>query len=251
MLATKFLPKFFKEALTHIPTLALKSMDWKGIAKEIAPMAKRMRYSSLDDECFALLQSLNVDGIRPIRGDVENNYELLATEHRQDSARATLRLFFAQLQSPEGLCLDLRPKHFRREDGNVCFSPNNVWFSFREDFRLGLIELYKGYYHQDEALFDLALERLGLVQDLASEQREELKAIFRTQFGSATGEVFFRMEDFQESFYQLFKFFMDHEVELDKDFTFLGVYLVGLYMNLEKLDASVNAGNVFKEIFPV
>ena len=45
------------------------------------------------------------------------------------------------------------------------------------------------------------------------------------------------------------KFFMDHEVALDKDFMFLGVYLVCLYMNLESLNVSLNVREIFLDVF--
>ena len=42
---------------------------------------------------------------------------------------------------------------------------------------------------------------------------------------------------------------MDHEVALDKDFMFLGVYLVGLYMNLESLNVPLNVREIFLDVF--
>ena len=58
------------------------------------------------------------------------------------------------------------------------------------------------------------------------------------------------MNKFQESFYELFKFFMDNEVELSKDFIFLGIYLVTLYLNLEELNVEFDVRDAFLSVYP-
>lgn len=251
MLASKLLPKFFREVLPHVPTLAMKSMDWKGLIKELGPMTARLGKRRLEEDCFQSLRGLEIRNINLVQSTLENNFETLTKEHKKDTGEAVLRLYFGQLKNPKGLALDLRPKHFRREDGKVCFAPNNVWFHFREDFRLALVDLYKGFYHDKDELFDSALVRVGLTKGLGHQESERLKELFRTHFGPGEQDVVkFELEHFQESFYQLFSFFMDHEVSLDKDFMFLGVYLVGLYMNLQELGEPVNVKAAFMEVFP-
>ena len=251
MFSTKFLPKFFKEVMTHIPTLALKSMDWTGLAKEIAPMTVRLGRRHLDDSSFESLRALEVKGVDLIKETLASNYSELDSGQRREAGETVLRLYFAQLSNSDGLCLDLRPKHFEFEGRTLHFSPNNVWFSFNESFRLALIDLYKGFYHQQEELFDKALARIGLTKNLEDSESERLKNLFREHFGPGNQEmVKFEMTHFQDSFYELFRFFMDHQVALDKDFMFLGVYLVGLYLNLEALGEPVNVRRAFLEVFP-
>lgn len=248
-LSNAFLPKFIKEVLTHIPTLALKSMDWKGIIKELGPMVGRLGKRQLDEQFLDSIRELEVSGLELSADKVESNFSNLDEEGRAKVAETILRLFFSQLKNETGLNMDLRPKHFRSEN-QLIFAPNNFWFQFDEGFRLALIDLYKGFYFEEVKLFDRALSQIGLVKDLEPDQALRLTELFREHFGPGDQrEVLFKLEHFKESFYELFKFFMDHEVELDKDFMFLGVYLVGLYMSLEKLGVAVDVRKVFLQVF--
>lgn len=236
--------------MTHIPTIATKSMDWKGLVKEIGPMAARLGKKRLDKDQFKSLSGLHIAGLDLLQEDLHNNYEELNAEEKRKAGEAVLKLYFSQLRNEDGLCLDLRPKHFDCKD-NLRFSPNNVWFHFNSSFRLALIDLYRGFYHERDDLFDSALSKIGLTRGLEADQKERLNDLFRTHFGPGDQhEVVFDLEHFKDSFYELFKFFVDHEVELDKDFMFLGTYLVSLYMNLEKLSIPLDVRNVFLEVFP-
>lgn len=244
------MPKFIKEVLTHIPTLALKSMDWKGALKELGPLVTKVGSKTLDQDCFESLQELDVKDLILKQKSRENNYESLSEAERIKAGETVLRLYFAQLKNPEGLCLDLRPRHFKFAGNSLVFSPNNIWFSFREEFRVGLMNLYRGFYFDDDELFEQALKTIGLTKNLSSKEDEELKELFRKHFGPGDQEeVVFDLDHFKESFYELFKFFMDHEVALEKDFMFLGIYLVGLYMNLENLNVPLNVREVFLDVF--
>ncbi|MCO4753394.1 MAG: hypothetical protein KC478_02875 [Bacteriovoracaceae bacterium] len=250
-LSTAFLPKFLKEVLTHIPTLAMKSMDWKGALKEIGPLAARMGKKHLDEDSFKTLEELNIQDISLTRESVNNNYDLLSDAQKERVGEIVLQLYFSQLNNPEGLNLDLRAKHFEWINGPLLYSPSNVWFKLREDFRQGLLDLYRGFYHNDDELFDIGLKRIGLSKNLTQQEDAQLKELFKKHFGPGDQDkVVFELEHFKESFYELFKFFMDHEVSLEKDFMFLGIYLVGLYMNLEKLSVAINVRKSFLQVFP-
>ena len=249
-LSTAFMPKFLKEVVTHIPTLALKSMDWKGAIKELGPLVARVGKKSLEEDCFESLQRLEIKNLALTHNSCENNYESLSTEDRVEAGESVLRLYFTQLRNSKGLCLDLRPRHFEYRNNTLVFSPNNVWLAFSEDFRVGLLNLYKGFYFDNDELFETALKSIGLTKNLSPKEDEELKELFRKHFGPGDQEeVVFSLEHFKESFYELFKVFMDHEVALDKDFMFLGVYLVGLYMNLESLNVPLNVREIFLDVF--
>lgn len=255
LFATKFLPKFFREVIIHIPTLALKSMDWKGLAKEIAPLAARLGKRNLEEDLLHSMEHLDIAGISYCVASqstsVENNFSELTKDQKRETGEAILRLYFSQLKNEKGLVLDIRPKWFRRENGLVSFSPSNMWFSFDENFRLALIDLYRGFYSDRLELFDSALARIGLTKNLDESQKERLKDLFREHFGPGDQEeVLFELDHFKESFYELFRFFIDHEVSLEKDMIFLGIYLVGLYMNLEKLGVKLNVRKVYGEVFP-
>jgi hypothetical protein len=48
VISTKILPKFFKDVLQHIPTLALKSVNWKDVLKDMGPFVFRLGTKELE-----------------------------------------------------------------------------------------------------------------------------------------------------------------------------------------------------------
>lgn len=246
--AKSFMPKFLKEVMTHIPTIAMRSVDWKGIVKEIGPMASRLGKKTLDKESYEKLQRAQVDSINFVRSEVTENLQLQTSERKKWAGEKILELYFSQLSNPEGLALDLRPKHFQILENELLFCPNNFWYQFDEEFRMALVDLYRGFYVDDEELYNSALSRTGLTSDLSEADSQTLKSLFKRHFGPGEQrEVLFELESFKESFYELFKFFVEKKVELSKDFIFLGAYLVGLYTTLEKLGEPLDARAAFKK----
>ena len=236
------MPKFFKEVMTHLPTIAMRSVDWKGILGELGPMAGRLGKKTLDRETFGKLESVQIEGVQFERSGVTENFSSQNSEDKKSAGEKVLELYFSQLGNPAGLALDLRPKHFQLRSRFLLFCPNNFWYQFNEKFRQALVDLYKGFYTDDEALYDSALSRTGLTKDLSPADTNHLKALFKDHFGPGEQrEVLFELESFKESFYELFKFFVDKKVELGKDFIFLGAYLVGLYTTLEKIGEPLDA----------
>lgn len=244
------LPKFIKEIVQHIPTLALKSMDWKSVFKEMGPLILKLGAKNLDPEKLATLKQINLEAV-DFKKDLKSNISRLSPQEQKDFGQKILEIYFAQLKSQSGLNLDLRAKHFRFEDDKLFWAPNNLWLSFDSAFRLSLVNLYKGFYYENESLFSQSLAEIGLTKNLNQEQSKVLIGLFHNHFGPGDQTcVKFKIEQFQESFYELFKFFMDNEVELSKDFIFLGIYLVTLYLNLEQLDCEFDVRAAFLNVFP-
>lgn len=241
-----FIPKFFKEVFTHIPTLALKSVDWRELLRDLGPMIRRIGQPHLEDDAFFSLKRLNIDSLELVREvDTESDPD------PKFQGNKILEIYFSQLKNPKGLNLDLRPKHFSLKNEILRWAPNNVWLTFDDNFRLALIDLYKGFYYKREDLFDSSLKRIGLVENLNQSEADQLKNLFREHFGAGDQEeVEFKLKNFQNSFYELFKFFMEKKVQLNKDFIFLGAYLVTLFMHLEELGVSYNVKDVFTTVFP-
>ena len=229
------LPKLLKEILTNIPSIAFKIVDWKTFLRQAAPLMRRMSQKNPDPLILENLHHLQLStfGLKTTKG--EN----------------VLRIFFGQLLDPAGVFLDLRPKHFVQIQENWHFRPNNLWVQLNDTFHLSLINLYCGFYWNNHALFDQALVDLGLTKNLSDNEKNELNGLFRKHFGMGDQEeIEFRLHKFQESFYELFKFFLDKQVKLETDFLYLGVYLATLYLHLEELGGKYNVKKIFLEKFP-
>jgi hypothetical protein len=244
MISTKFLPSFFKEVLTHIPTLALKSVDWKGILKELGPVLLRLGKDRLEDSKIELLK-------RDLKSKLEFKQFNSVDVIDENTAKGILKLYFDQLNSSEGMVIDLRSKFFTWEDQKLNWNPSNIWYQMDDKFRLSLIKIYQGFYYEDDQLFSTGLVEIGLSENLDEDKKSELESLFRAHFGQGLNEpIKFELEKFQESFYHLFKFFVDNEVALSKDFLFVGIYLVTLYMSLEKYGKELDVKSAFMEVFP-
>jgi hypothetical protein len=251
VIATRLLPKFFKDVLQHIPTLALKSLNWKEVLKSMGPMILRMGNYPLDNKERDSLVALNIPNINIVNRKLNlKGLDELSQEELYARGQNILKIYFAQLQNANGLNLDLRYKYFDYSNSELNWAPNNVWYNFSDNFRLALINIYKGFYFKDNSLFRAALKNIGLSKNLNPEQTIQLEKLFNEHFGPGEQElVKFELEKFSESFYELFHFFVEEEVELDKDFIFLGIYLVTLYMHLEELDTEFNVKEAFNAIF--
>lgn len=249
MPSKSFLPKILKEVLTHVPSLAFEVVEWKSLAKKIAPLTMRMGKKKLEPSLFDALADLHVRGVLPVAGEVVNNYASLSKKDRRLAGEAVLRLYFSQLKNTQGLCLDLRPRNFRWEGQWLDFHASNAWFKFSDDFRDALWKLYQGFYTGDTNLYNQALIQTGLARGLGRDKIEELKAVLEKQFGPGDQKhVVFAMRNFQESFSNLFRFCLENKVSLGPDFMVLGIYLVGLYQNLEALGVELNVRKSFQQV---
>jgi hypothetical protein len=251
VLAKHLLPKFLKDILQHIPTLALKSVNWTEVLKELGPMLMRLGQPDLDPKHLQILGKLEIPNLHLVNNiNVEPPIAQLPKEELVRRGEVVLKLYFSQLKNPAGLNLDLRAKHFELKEDVLNWSPNNTWYQLSEDFRLALIQIYKGFYYKRENDFTEGLELIGLSKHLNDKQKSELKSLFYKHFGPGEQEsVKFDLIQFQNSFYELFHFFIENKVQLHKDFIFVGVYLVTLYMHLQELDVELNVRKVFLEIF--
>lgn len=251
MLAKHLLPKFLKDVLQHIPTLALKSINWTEVFKELGPMIMRLGHPDLDPHHLESLKMLNITNLSILKkmNHVQSKSDL-SQNQLQQRGEGILRIYFSQLKNAQGLNLDLRAKHFYVLNQQLHWCPNNTWYQLSEEFRLALIQIYRGFYFKLDHEFSEGLQIIGLSKGLNLDQKNELKALFYKHFGPGEQEsVKFDLVQFQNSFYELFHFFVQNKVELHKDFIFIGIYLVTLYMHLQELDIELNVRKVFFEVF--
>lgn len=236
-----FAPKIFKEILGNLPTIIFKSVDIKEILIEAAPFVLGFAKGELAAEnkeklCAALPEMIHLTKESSL-GDPCLDGSLI------------LELYFNQFLNPEGLVLDIRSKYFSRSEKSLNWSPNNTWYKFKDEFRLGLINLYTGFYTDNQSLYSKGLNELGLSTNLTDEKENELKSLFNNHFGNTQTAVSFDTEAFNNSFSNLFSFFIENKVKIKTDFIFLGIYLVTLYQTMEEIGGSYNVEEIFLKSF--
>ena len=160
---------------------------------------------------------------------------------KKELGESVLKLFFTQIFKGSSVFLDLRKERFETsESGEVIFEPNGLWFDFSLSFIEGLREVYRGFYIENESEFYSGLEKVGLIDSSDSNEiKSKMVNLFKNHFGEAlTHPVSFDMNHFKSSFHEVFSFVFEQKKELPTEFTFLGLYLVTLYLNLSELNES-------------
>lgn len=242
MVKLAFYPKFIREIISHIPTIAFKTIHWKEFLSTSTGIVKNYLSSQVNTTLHNELNSLLEEKVQLVD-------QLPSTQSFEGVGEEVLRLYFLQLKNPHGLYLDLRKTHFGKSEEKICFKPNSFYFQFKDHFRVQLINLYKGFYYEDDHKFENSLKELGMTSGLSREKIEELKTLFKSHFGD-TKHVKFNLDEFNQSFLKIFEFFMESKITLETDFIYLGAYLVTLYMHLGEYDQSFNVESIFKSVFP-
>jgi hypothetical protein len=234
-------PKILRDILGNLPTIIFKSVNIKEILLEAGPFIigftkGKLTQSNNNKLTSSIPQNLTIqDKLLPKENDLIGSI--------------ILELYFNQFLNSEGLVLDIRARYFSSINNQVYWSPNNTWYQFQESFRLGLINLYTGFYTDNDSLYSKGLSELGLSTGLSAKKEEELKKLFNNHFGSTQTEVSFSTEAFNSSFSELFSFFIANEVEIKTDFIFLGIYLVTLYQTMEEIGGTHNVKEIFQKSF--
>ncbi len=162
--------------------------------------------------------------------------------------QGVLEIYFSQLYSNDGQFLDLRLQNFRvLETQELEWKPSKYIYHFPKKFRSSLLELYRGFYCEDEQKLEQALLDLNLMNsDDSPETKIELKNLMIQHFGEGkTAPISFEIEKFKTSFFQLFDFFAQHEKKIPADFFFLGLYLFSLYLNLNEISGKFPVREIF------
>ena len=136
----------------------------------------------------------------------------------------------------------MRSERFNRGEDKLFFEPNGLYYKFSPTFIKGLSEVYDGFYRQKPETFEQGLINIQLISPGDSEEvKNRIRELFTSHFGDALkGPVHFEMDVFQESFHQIFSYLYEQNKSLPTEFTFLGLYLVTLYMNLSEIDEALD-----------
>ena len=240
----RILPGVLKELSKHVPTILFQAVEWNALAQELPKLSRRIiqkeGYQELFKDTQAKLLPFNIE----LSNEAVSSQTLKGNEW---AGEQILTLYFAQLYSPRGLFLDLRSQYFKSVDRKLIWHPTSFWTSLDEDFRQGLLQVYEGFYLENEDLYYKGLKAIGLIQpNWKDEDKKALGDLFKNHFGGALHEKqSFDLDHFQESIVKMSEFMLNKKVKIPKDFLYVGVYLVGLYSTLEEVGESLPVRDIY------
>jgi predicted unusual protein kinase regulating ubiquinone biosynthesis (AarF/ABC1/UbiB family) len=233
-----FVPEELRQLLRFVPTRGWDALEWRPLLGSLRSIswryASRSGVRRLADAMQAAVPRVEF-GSAP--GNALALDELTHAGQRRSVGDRVLHLYFRQWLVEDGLFLDLRPARFSLAPPTLYFKPNGLWIGLRPEFRLGMVDLYRSFYSDDDTAFRAALLRMGmLLPTLSAAAETELLELLRSHFGIDQRAQRFSIDTFKSSFDRLFEFFIAHDYRLHSDFVFAGFCLITLYITLERLD---------------
>lgn len=247
MILMRILPGVLKELSKHVPTVLFQTVEWSELASELPKISRRIIQKEGYDELFHSQKEL----LHPYCIDLIDSQlvEAKAPSTRQ-AGEQILTLYFTQLFSSLGLFLDLRSSNFSEENNHLKFHPTGLWTKFDEKFRQGLLDVYEGFYLQNDDLYLNGLREIGLIHDeFTATEKKELGDIFREQFGQALDEdQQFQLEHLSNTIIRMSNFMLNKKVKISKDFLYLGIYLVTMYSTLEQTNVKLPVKQIYLDV---
>lgn len=236
-------PPFFKEIFQHLPDNLSDLISWREMLGEVTSLSNKLLTKKGAAEARSELMPL-------LKNEIELVNELSNGSLDQKNGERILKLYFLQIMKSKKMFLDLRPKHFSGEEDKLLWDPNGLWASLDLDFAEGIRMVYKGYYQNDDELFAAGLEKSRLIKnEWPNDKKQEVVEVFKTHFSNGRGEkVTFTMAGFQKSFTEIFKTLVNNKIKLDKNFLYLGIMLVTLYMLLDQIGGAYDVSKIFNEV---
>ena len=167
----------------------------------------------------------------------------------QSDGEKILKIYFCQIMKSKKVYLDLRPKYFSHKENQLLWHPNNLWAEFDLAFSEGIRAVYRGYYLENDSLFRTGLLQCGLIKESwSAEQKREVMEVFQKHFGAAREKpTRFDLDHFKSSFGNIFTTLLKNKIRLDKNFLYLGVMLVTLYIALDEIGGEFDVSAIFKD----
>ena len=238
----RLVPDDFRPLLNCISPTAFQVVDWRGVLKFAPTLSNRAVSRSGVYELGVALRPYLPPALRLELEEVKTS-----TRVGPELGSLLLEVYFSQFYCPSGVFLDLRAQRFLPA-GEVGYHwlPNGLWVQFADDFRIGMIEIYEGYYLGDLDTMRIGLAKVGLVSsELPVSKAREVEKMLLSHIGGQTEAQVFKVKDFVVSFEKLFRFLSENKIFLRADFLFLGAYLAGLYTHLEELSGEYDVKSAF------
>ncbi len=251
MILTRFLPEILKELLKNVPTLLFDVTDWKELSQIFPQMSKRLLSRDLVKPLTAQISSTFAQYNIQLVDELPNQTKTFSNAtDRKLAATALLKSYFQQIYNKDGQLLDFRDEHFSIQNQIVYWRPNGAWANWSEEFRTGLIDVYQGFFFENEEMFRSGLKSIRLIQPSWNQtEQDEMASLFHNHFQSSMAEnMVFKISDFQDSFLSIFHYLMEKKVRMSADFMYLGMMLVTLYLHLEKLESPLSVKEIFQEV---
>lgn len=233
-----FVPTELRQLLSFVPTRGWSAVEWLPLLRSLRGIS--WRFASGRD--IRQLATITAQAAPSVSFEMWPR-DALALEALSDAGERrsvgdrVLDLYFRQWLVDDGLFLDLRPARFRLAPPVLHFRPNGLWIRLRSEFRLGMVDLYRSFYSDDDDAFRAALRRMGMLKPgLGQAAEDELSELLRSHFGIDQRAQRFSIDDFRKSFDRVFDFFIAHDYRIHRDFVFAGFCLITLYLTLELLD---------------
>lgn len=173
-------------------------------------------------------------------GDGEPGAPLSSQKDRQREGQIALKLYFAGLLFPQHFFLDLRSNSFEARDRAWLWLPKPWIYCWSEDFRTALLDVYAGFYEDQEEMFHRGLKALNL---------EHAADLFLSIFGPARDQpILFSLDQFRASFHQIFLACSKSKSQLHPDFLALGILLFALYEHAEQLAVPLSPHEAWHEL---
>ena len=237
-----FIPAELRELASFVPASGWDAVEWRPLLSAMRSLSVQMATGRGVSRLGRTVDDA-VDSVTLVR-NLETGEVLERTappRRRKKLGSALLEFYFSQWLLEDGLFLDLRPSRFAAQGDALLYQPNGLWIRLRPDFRGGMLALYRSFYSADDAAFEAALRQMGMLKDdLDDAEAAELKGLLKQHFGMDQRAQHFRIEEFRQSFDDLFRFFVDHDYKLHSDFVFVGFYLITLYLALEALGEALD-----------
>src|SRR5690606_25904157 len=181
MIFMRILPGVLKELTKYVPSVLFQAVDWNELAHEVPKLTRRMiQKEGLTDLLIAQRSFFEGQNILLTL----DSYSPSSLVLDQEDGKKILTLFFGQLFLGRGIFLDLRPKHFQKQNQNLLYQVSGFWAELDPHFRESLLKVYDGFYLEDEKLYREALIGMGLIKkEWPEKDQEELASIFSRQFG--------------------------------------------------------------------
>ena len=246
MILMRILPGVLKELVKHVPTVLFQVVEWSELSAELPKLSRRV----LQKEGYQELFDKQKEFLKPLHVTLSSEPLTSPDKMTKAASERWLQIYFAQLLSPHGIFLDLRPQSYQMKDDELLWHPTGLWTKFSPQFQEGLMDIYDGFYLQDEALYRGGLKKIGLISDeWSDEDKNKLAELFKAQFGSSIDtEMNFDLEHFKASIIKITNFLLTKKVTITKDFLYLGIYLVTLYSNLEHSPDKFAVKNIYLDV---
>lgn len=248
-----FVPEELRQLLSFVPTRGWNAVEWLPLLRSLRGISWRFASGrdirKLADVTARVVPRVSFD---PWPHDALALESLTHAGQRRSVGDRVLDLYFRQWLVDDGLFLDLRPARFRLSPPELHFRPNGLWIRLRPEFRLGMVDLYRSFYSDDDDAFRAALLRMGMLKRGLSQAAEaELLELLRSHFGIDQRAQRFSLDEFRSSFDRIFDFFIANDYRIHKDFVFAGFYLITLYITLELLDQAHDVRGICGEALSV